>query len=336
MFAKFGILKNLLLIILLIIVFILVGQIIFDKTFPFSKNLTIGVTFSPAYAKFLKLDWQKTYLDMLDQLKVRRLRLPSIWGEIEGIEGQYDFSTTDFMLQEASIRGAKVIQVVGNKQPRWPECHTPTWAKTLSLEQRQEKILNFIKIVIERYRDRSEIVAWQVENEPFLSFFGQDCDEPDSDFLKREVALVKSLSDKPVIVTDSGELGLWIIPMQLSDIFGTTIYKQVYDDRIGHLDYPIPAYFYNLKSQIIKNFFAKDNQKTIIVELQAEPWLGTAEVAADIGKQVQLFPVSKFQNYVEFGQKTGFDTIYLWGIEWWYWMKEHGYPQYLEYAKTLF
>ena len=177
MFAKF--LKyffTILVIVLLFIVVIFIGQNLFNKTYPFPKKITFGITFSPEYARFLKLDWQKTYIDILDQLKVRHLRLPSNWEEIELSEGQFDFSTTDFMLDEASKRGAKVILVVGNKQPRWPECHTPLWAKALTLEKRQEKILNFIKIVVERYKDSSEVVAWEVENEPFLSFFGEDCD----------------------------------------------------------------------------------------------------------------------------------------------------------------
>ena len=352
MFAKLSFLKYFLIILLLSLGLILIGQIIFDKTFNFPKKITYGVTFSPEYARFLKLDWQKTYIDILDQLKVRHLRLPSNWEEIELSEGQFDFSTTDFMLDEASKRGAKVILVVGNKQPRWPECHTPLWAKALTLEKRQEKILNFIKIVVERYKDSSEVVAWQVENEPFLSFFGEDCDKPEIDFLKREVALVKSISNKPIIVTDSGELGSWIIPMQVSVIFGTTLYKQVYDPRFGYLEYPILPYLYNIKSQIVQKIFARlpagqakneqssrasrTNQKTIIVELQTEPWIGTQDVAKDAEKQAQLFTLSKFQNYISFGQKTGFDTIYFWGVEWWYFMEKHGHPEYLEYAKTIF
>ena len=39
---------------------------------------------------------------------------------------------------------------------------------------------------------------------------------------------------------------------------------------------------------------------------------------------------------VEFANETGFDEIYLWGAEWWYFMKEQGQPQYWDYARELF
>ena len=54
------------------------------------------------------------------------------------------------------------------------------------------------------------------------------------------------------------------------------------------------------------------------------------------GEQAKFFPLKDFQDIISYAKKTGFDTQYLWGIEWWYWMAEHGHPEYLEYAKTLF
>ncbi len=321
--------------ILIIVILAFVGESVFDKVYNFPK-IIYGVTFSPSYAKFLKLDWEKTYLSVLNDLKVKNLRLPTEWDNVEKKQGMLDFSESDFMLDEASKSGVEVILTVGNKQPRWPECHTPPWARTLSLKDRQEQILQFIKTTVERYRSRPEITSWQVENEPLLPFFGQDCDYPDSTFLKKEVELVRSLSNKTIIISDSGELGNWILPMQLSDVFGTTLYRDVYNPILGYTRYPILPYFYNLKSQIVRRLFARSNQKTIIIELQAEPWLGTPELKGKPQAQVQFFPLSKLQSYINYAQKVGIDTQYLWGLEWWYFMKDHGYPDYLEYAKTLF
>jgi len=31
--------------------------------------------------------------------------------------------------------------------------------------------------------------------------------------------------------------------------------------------------------------------------------------------------LEQFKKNIEFAQKTGFDTIYLWGAEWWHWLK---------------
>lgn len=315
------------------LVIAVVANMVLERAYP-ALPLRFGVTFSPRYAKYLKLDWQKTYIRMLDDLQVKNLRIPGYWDVLEPQPDQLDFAETDFMLKEASQRGVRVIMVLGARQPRWPECHIPDWAESLTVSQRKEKILEFIQKVVERYKDHNGVWAWQVENEPLLSF-GEGCDKPDINFLKKEVELVKSLSGKVVIMTDSGELGFWKTSMQLSDVFGTTLYRQVNDKFLGYMTYPLPPSFYTIKSNLIKNIFASGNKKTIIVELQAEPWLADGEFLS-FDQQVKLFTIDGFKSYKEFAQKTGFDEAYLWGVEWWYFMAAHGHPEYLDYAKTLF
>lgn len=326
-----------LLIVMLFAVFLgFVGQVIFENSYKFPAKVNFGVTFSPKFARYLQLDWKKTYIQILDELKVQSLRLPAYWDDLEKQEGKFNFEDEDFMVSEANKRGIKIVLVVGAKQPRWPECHIPPWAKVLSLGERRSKTLRFLQKVVERYKDQKSVWAFQVENEPFLPFFGEDCDQGDENFLATEVSLVKSLSQKPIIISDSGELGTWIAPMKLSHIFGTTLYRDVYNPVLGYISYPVLPYFYNLKSQLVRSFFAKSNQKTIIVELQAEPWVGTRDLMDDPKKQAKFFPLEKLKNYTDFAQKTGFDEMYLWGVEWWYWMSQNGYPEYLDYAKTLF
>ena len=52
-------------------------------------------------------------------------------------------------------------------------------------------------------------------------------------------------------------------------------------------------------------------------------------------QQLKIFPVEKMKENIDFAEKTSFDEIYLWGVEWWYFMKQKGNPQYWEYAKSL-
>ena len=237
---------------LALVLVIVLGSVIFEKTYPFPSKTTYGVTFSPRYARYLKLDWQKIYIQILDDLKVKNLRITGYWDIVQPKPDQYNFTELDYMLSEAGKRGVRVIPVLGVKQPRWPECHIPVWARSLTVADRQQKILEFVQRVVKRYRNYSAIEGWQVENEPFLSFFGQGCDAPDKNFLKKEVELVKGLSNKPIIMTDSGELGSWVPSMQLSDIFGATLYRRVYDKNLG--DYlTIPMNF--SLNQLDKNSF---------------------------------------------------------------------------------
>lgn len=319
--------------IFLILAIAFIVNVVLEKTYSFPSQIKYGVTFSPVYAKYLNLDWQKTYNAILD-LNVRNLRIQSYWDILEPKEGKYDFSETDYMLDEAKTRGAKVILVLGVKQPRWPECHIPTWAKDLSIKDRQQRILEFIQKVVERYKDQPAVWAWQVENEPLLTF-GENCDPPDKDFLNKEIELVRGISDKKIILSDSGELGFWVTSMQLSDVFGTTVYRSVYDKTFGYVTYPIPAYFYSIKSGLVRRLFAPANQKTIVVELQAEPWLAGGTLVLP-KEQAKIFTAEDFRNYTNFAKKTGFDEAYLWGVEWWYFMAENRHPEYLEYAKSLF
>ena len=295
------------------IVLIFLGKVIFNATFNFPQTIDYGVTFSPKYARYLKLDWQKTYIQILDGLQVKNLRLPGYWDSVEPKRGQFNFAETDYLLTEAGKRGARVILVVGVRQPRWPECHVPAWAKGLSVADRRREVLRFIAQTVERYKDHPAVWAWQVENEPLLKSFGEDCDMPDKSFLKQELELVRSLSNKTIIMTDSGELGFWITSMQLSDIFGTTVYRKVYDKWLGYTTYPVPPAFYGMKSNLVRSVFARNNRKTIIAELQAEPWLADGSLLPS-DQQAQLFTTENFKNYVKFAGATGFDEIYLWGV----------------------
>lgn len=325
------------LVFLTIFLTVFAGGIIFKIVYPFPDRVNFGVTFSPKYASNLGLDWQKTYINTIDELGVKFLRVPTYWDETEKNYMDFDFSDIDFMLDEAKKRGVKVILGLGARQPRWPECHIPNWAKELTTKKRQEKILEFIGRVVERYKHHTAILAWQVENEPMLESFGQCEDRADKDFLKQEADLVRDLNGKPVVITDSGELGFWVEPMRSSDIFATTVYRTVYDKYLGYVTYPIPPYLYNVKSSLIRYFFAPQNKKTIISELQAEPWSpGNNLIKTDLNEQLSLFSVNKFRKNIEYAKQTGFDTIYLWGVEWWYFMAQNGHPEYLEYAKSLF
>ncbi len=183
--------------------------------------------------------------------------------------------------------------------------------------------------MVQKYDSDSSIEYWQVENEPLLGGFGQ-CDMPDEKFLSYEVELVRSLSGKPIIVTDSGELGFWITPMRLSDTFGTTLYRKVYNPILGYTNYPVLPYLYNIKSKL------SGGKKTIIVELQAEPWSPTNNLKDNVEEHAETFSSKDFENTIQYAKATGFSENYLWGVEWWYFMAKNGHPEYLEYAKSLF
>ena len=284
-----------------------------------SKNKAqIGVTFSLRYAQDIGLNWREAYLAMLDDLKIKHVRLPVYWDLVEKSQGNYDFSDIDWQLDQANKRGVHVILVIGQKVPRWPECFIPKWVGD-DVSVKKEKLLAFEGAVVSRYKSgHPEIADWQIENEPFLDF--GICPLIDPSLLDAEIAKVKSIdSSRPIVVTDSGELSLWMQAAKRADIFGTTMYREVYSAKMGHWRYPIGPNFFKVKMFLIKMFAHQNNP--IVIELQGEPWVQGWTTAAPVETQLASMNAEILTDNVEFAKKTGMQEIYVWGVEWWYWMK---------------
>ncbi|MEK7089960.1 MAG: beta-galactosidase, partial [Patescibacteria group bacterium] len=285
---------------------------------PGKKPQIFGATFAPFYAEKFGLDWQETYIAMLDDLGIRKLRLPAYWHEIEPEDDRFDFSRLDWQIDEAEKRGAEIILAVGYKLPRWPECHIPNWARGLSRADFEREVLEYIEATVKKYKNVEAIKSWQIENEPFLSF-GDSCPGFSSKFLDKEIALVKSLDDRPVMITDSGELSIWIPAAKKADIFGSTLYRVIWNDRIGYFTYPIPPEFFRLKRAITEIFVGK--KPMVIIELQGESWQKKMNYEISVEEQYKSMNPQAFQEVLSYIEGTGFDTFYLWGVEWWFWLK---------------
>lgn len=309
---------------------------LFFTNAPQQENITWGVNFSQMYSENLKLDWKKNYLAILEDLGAKDIKLITNWNFIEGKEGDYYFNDVDWQVQQAEKNNANIIYVVGMKTGRWPECHLPEWAKSLSKAEQQERILKYVGAIISRYKNYKSIIAWQAENEPLFRF--GECPWYDKNFLKKEVNLIKSLDPaRPVIVSDSGEQSLWIRVAKIGDIVGTTMYRKVWihitDDFGFYADLPFPASSYWRKKQLINKLF---NKKVINVELQAEPWVRDVSVDTPLKDQEKTMNLKQFKKNIEYARKTGMDEFYFWGAEWWYWMKEkQNRPEIWEEARSL-
>lgn len=335
MFRRVFKIKNLLFVpLLLIVVFLLMslGPV-------FSKDETeYGVTFSYTHAKSLGLDWQETYLATLEELNVKKLRLPAYWNEIELKKGEYHWEELDWQIKTAKEHDAEVILAVGNRLPRWPECHTPDWAKNLPESEREAKILDYIKSVIGRYQGMENIIAWQVENEPFLGKSFGECPSLNTDALDREIALVHALDARPIVITDSGELSAWVPAASRADIFGTTMYRDTYSNILkSYIHYPITPAFFKFKRNFAKLLSDPNPVEWLVIELQAEPWGPISYREMSPNERDRTMSIDKFRDIIEFARLTGFKTFYLWGVEWWYWEREHNNnPVFWEYAKEVY
>ncbi|HBQ50626.1 TPA: hypothetical protein DD690_01430 [Candidatus Daviesbacteria bacterium] len=328
-----------------IILLLAISAFVIVNTIADSQNLqkpiSFGVSFSPRYALELGLNPKLTYQSILQELGTKSVRLSAYWDEIESEEDKFNFDKLDWYVDEAEKNQAKVLLAIGYKLPRWPECRQPNWleirnslfdsklaqSEQVEIRNLRDQQLVMLEKVIRHYDQNPTISAWQVENEPLLDF--GLCPKPDREFLKKEVGFVKNLTKKPVIITDSGELRLWFTPAKLSDILGITLYRTVETPIFGSFHYPFPPWFYRLKANLVR-------KKTIVVELQTEPWSREPLSQTPLEEQIKRFPPKSLQKNIEFARQTGFKEIYLWGAEWWYFMAANSHPEYLEYARGLF
>jgi hypothetical protein len=286
-----------------------------------------GVTFSSAYATSLGLDWRRTYLATLDELQVKHLRLPVYWNEVNPSEGEYVWNDLDWMMEQAAAHGAEVTLAIGRKVPRWPECHIPTWVTD---EQQSKELLAYLELLVMRYDASTALVRWQVENEPLFPFGG--CPVPDPELLEEELTLVHSLSEHPIMLTASGENEVWIDTAIRADVLGVSLYRTTWNDLTGYFIYPLGPEFYRLKSALARSFV----DGIVLSELQAEPWFQKAQLDTPLADQVKMFTPDELEEQLLGATLVGFDEIYLWGVEWWYWLNVQGEEEMWKKAKEVY
>ncbi|MDQ3094195.1 MAG: beta-galactosidase [bacterium] len=288
------------------------------------EPLRIGATFIPNYSRYFGLDPKENMDAMINELGVRQFRLVSYWKEIEKTEGQYDFTELDWQFEKVAAAGGKVSLAIGLRQPRWPECHPPDWinARADNIDVWYPKLRTFMSKVIERYGNNPTLESYQLENEFFMTVFGI-CPDHSRWRLVEEYDLVKSLDkDTPVTISRSNN---WIgLPLgdPRPDEFAISVYKRVWDKSVTkrYFEYPLPAWFYASLAGGAEIFTGND---MVIHELQAESWLpeGMNMQTASTEELSKSLNAERLKDRIKYGVATGMRDIYLWGPEWWYFMK---------------
>lgn len=280
--------------------------------------LQLGVSFIPDYAESLGVNPEST-MDALLHIGVKQFRLVSYWSDGEPTKGQYNFTQLDWEFQKAQAAHAKIILTLGLRQPRWPECHMPTWAAQEPESQWKPQLENYMQAVVERYKNSPSLESYQVENEYFLQGFGT-CTNMDRTRLISEYNLVKRLDPQhPIIVTRSDNaIGIPVGQPQPNE-FSISIYRRVWDGGVTHryLEYPFPAWYYAFLAGWQK---LADHRDMMIGELQAEAWAPNGKTIPQISlaEQNKSINAQRLQGVFNYGKATGMRSIDMWGAEYWY------------------
>jgi hypothetical protein len=293
-----------------------------------SFEVDYGVSFNQQHAVSLGLDWKEVYDATITELRPEYIRIAAMWSEVEAVQGVYDFADVDYMMDLAESHDVQVLLVVGQKAPRWPECHVPSWIDGYTAADVEGHLFEYVEAVVAQYKDHPALERWQVENEAFIPFQFGECEGFRRDLVKQEIDLVRSLDpEREIVLTDSGELSTWYQPSRLADVFGTTLYRIVETPKGKVFTYDwLPPGFYKLKARLLGLSY----DEFIVAELQAEPWFTDSNpTSVEPELQQEKFPLERMQNHIAYTRHVGANRTYLWGVEWWYYMKEvHGVDAY--------
>jgi hypothetical protein len=294
---------------------------------------TIGVSFSQKQAERFDSDWKKNYLGLLDDLNFKNIRIPAYWDRIEPQKGQYDFSETDWMIEEAAKRNAKITLIIGQKNIRYPECYYPNWVDKNNIAQTSDQATEMVKAVAEHYKNSPTIKEWQLENEFLLTSFGE-CpnDLLTNKQLGKELAALKSVdTSKPVVFTQSDQFGF---PAKgpFGNTFGFSMYRWSWSKSKDYWRYPQDGNYFWLKAGLINALF---NQNIKIHELQAEAWGPIGNEYLSFEETYKTMNPKQFADNIRYVRETKVKNYDLWGAEWWWSLKQKGHPEMWDAVKIF-
>jgi hypothetical protein len=318
-------------------------------------NPEFGVNFSCKQTEYLGLACEPAFVRILDDLGVRHVRISAYWSDIERRPGDYDFRSVDRLLDIARSRDALVTVSIGMRAQRYPEFWFPTWLRRqagLSAEELPEDnpmvrpaLLAYLKVAAEHIGAHPAVEAIQVENEPFVPSYAYETRwRIRPEFLAEEIALVRANDPggHPIVVSHASWTRLddhWRWILDNADVVAQSVYVKrqrgpwdwfyIFPYRLG----PLTA---DLRQQAGD---AIHRDKALwIGELQAEPFESpTVDVRQVPTDQAASFSARRLDANVELAARSGASRVYLWGAEWWLYLRDaRGEPELWTKARQLF
>ena len=287
-----------------------------------------GITYTPRQAKWLDLDTEKTFAELLEW-GFDVIRLGCYWNEIEKEKGVYDFTEIEKLLKQCEEKAQNVVLTVGMKAARWPEYYFPEWMEAPRPDTVEKEVLAFVDMCIKKLKKYACITHWQVENEP-LDPSGPNHWQISDGLLEKEVTLVRSLDNRPIIINVWGNLltkrDCFKKAENLADIVGINLYYKTPFWRRLYIG-PRDSQF------VLKREIKKCSKPVWITELQAEPWERSGKDFRSDSPESISPPL--LRKNIEKAVTLGAEAILLWGCEYWVFQKKRGNREYEDIAKKL-
>ncbi len=336
------------------------------------RSALLGISFRSPQVAVLGLD-ARTTLQTLFTYPFQLIRLGAYWNRMEPEPGTFYVDELDWQVDAAERAGKQIILCVGPlKTFSYPEFFVPahqlrhpfpehTLIKPSAYPLLLTAATAFITRLVERYKHRKGIVAWQLEHEAVDPLGVEHSWRLDVAFVAKEIEAVRKADPtRPIMMNGFLPTSL---PVQLSQWWRTrdqgdslTVAQRM-ADIVGIDYYPRHAliaagtrtlYLDGTKSPWPqwrrKQLFAwtrVHKQKLMIAEGQAEPWETVTTPPNPSGQGMySCLPEHVITNYntcMGWSQPGAPLYAYLfWGAEYWMLRKQYADPSYLQaFARIL-
>jgi hypothetical protein len=337
------------------------------------RSTLLGLSFRPLQAAALGLDARMT-LQTLLTYPFELIRLGAYWNRLEPAPGRLRPDELDWQIDAAERAGKQIILCVGAvKTFGYPEFFVP--AHHLPQPLPEGAVITpathaallaaataFITRLVERYKEREAIVAWQVEHEAVDPLGVEHSWRLAAAFVRQEVEAVRSVDPtRPILMNGFLPTSLPVrlqqwwrtrdqgdslsVAQQLADIVGIDYYPRHALVRLGtrtmYLDGSRSPWPQRRWRQVCDDG-TRQGRQFMIAEGQAEPWeaVTTPPNPAAWG-MYSCLPEQVIETYNQCMAWTrqGHTDLYaylFWGAEYWVLRQQSGDTRYIDAFGRIF
>ena len=312
------------------------------------------------------MDPRSTLMELLDY-PFEMIRIAAYWNRIEPRAGGFDTSELDWQVESAERAGKQIVLSVGAvKNFGYPEFFVP--AHHLDRPLVEGSIVSpsthgpvllaatrFIRHIVGRYRDRSSVVAWQLEHEAVDPLGVEHSWRLATAFVVDELAALRQADpDRPVLMNgflptssvvrlsqgwrtrDQGDS--LSVAARVADVVGIDYYPRHALLSLGSRSVYLAGAHLPWQRALTRRSLAdvrRKGKRVMVSEGQAEPWEAVT-VPPNPGRRAMFScsPADLIQNYnTAAGWSLEDSPLYaylFWGAEYWLLRRDAGDSSYLD------
>ena len=330
------------------------------------RSTLLGISFRSLQIAVLGLDGRST-LQTLLSYPFQLIRLGAYWNRMEPEPGIFYPDELDWQINAAERAGKQIILCVGPlKTFSYPEFFVPAHHLRQSLQEHTiikpsaypsllMAATEFITRLVERYKHRQGIIAWQLEHEAVDPLGVEHSWRLDVAFVEKEVEAVRKADPtRPIMMNGflptslPVRLSQWwrtrdqgdslAAAQRMADIVGIDYYPRHALMTIGNKTLYLDGSKRPWQQRRRRQLFAwtrAHGQKLMIAEGQAEPWETVTTPPNPYGQGMySCLPEQVIKNYntcMRWPQQEGSLYAYLfWGAEYWILRKQCADSSYMQ------